>query len=57
MSFVLMPVIAESFIFCAQLAYKSAAASHIKLAAFWFSLILTGILNFFTVNAVFKHSK
>ena len=58
LSFVLMPILAEGFIFSSQFVLKSAAnQAGIKLVAFWFALILTGILNFFTVSAVFKNTQ
>jgi hypothetical protein len=57
LSFVLMPLIAESFIAFAQLAWKAAAPAQVKAAAFWVSLGLTGVLNYFTVTAVFNRSK
>ena len=58
LSFVLMPVLAECFVLCAQQGDPS--TSHrvaIKLASFWFALLVTGVLNLFTVSAVFKRSK
>ncbi len=56
LSFILMPVIAEGFIFGVHLVFLE-HQSWTKLAAFWVALVLTGVLNFFTVSAVFRNSK
>ncbi len=58
LSFVLMPVIAEAFIFGVHRIFNAVEyQAWTKLAAFWVALILTGVLNFFTVSAVFRNSK
>ncbi len=58
LSFVLMPVIAEAFIFGAHRVFSAVEhQARTRMAAFWVALVLTGVLNFFTVSAVFRNSK